>query len=199
MDKLLVYIENRIRKYGHAKGEQAICSNYYFFGKTIVRVSDHIKYGEDSVKKFNFCFIIQPNDTYIFTMSPKVDNGMGRMYLKIVSLKEAKDFIRKLHDHTISVDNMTEIYNPNGWNRKLTSPIIKKLSWDDFNDKYLKEKSDEVKMRILNIIELVVFGKHIKGKLEQKLDRSPEIYMSASDIQYETIINKVEKSISSKK
>ncbi|MDE5888609.1 MAG: hypothetical protein K2H20_01170, partial [Bacilli bacterium] len=64
MDKLVQYIEMRVKKYGHCVGNQAILSNYYTFGNAVVRISDHIKYGKDSTKTYDYCFVIQPNDTY---------------------------------------------------------------------------------------------------------------------------------------
>ena len=193
MDKLISYIEQRIKKYGHVKGDQAISSNYYTFGNTVVRVSDHIKYGETGVKKFDYCFIIQPDETYIFTASPKIENGQTcRMYLKIVSLKDAKDFIRRLHDFSISFDFMTETYSPEGWNRGVASGV-KKIPWDDFYNTHLKNLDDKVKLNILDMIECVVYGGISKGNLEVKLDRAPKVYENASIIQYDTILNKIEK------
>lgn len=195
MDKLIKYIESRITKYGHVKGEQAIFSNYYIFGNVVVRISDHIKYGMEGVKRFDYCFIIQPNDTYVFTASPKIGNDQSdRMYLKIVTLNEAKDFIRRLHDFTISLDGMTEIYNPEGWNRN-TPSMKEKPSWDEFYNTHLKDLDDMTKQQILDMIELHVFGGISKGNVEVKLERAPEVYEHASLIQYDTILNKIKKKL----
>lgn len=192
MDKLISYIDQRFKRCGHMSGSQAIYSNYYTFGNTVVRVSDHIKYGEDGVKKFDYCFIIQPNDTYIFTASPKMENGcMGRMYLKIVSLQEAKDFIKKLHEFSISYEKMMEVYKPEGWNRN--TPKIEKMSWKKFYETFIKELDDKRKQNILDIIECTIFGGISKGNLEVKMERVPKIYEQATLIQYDTILDKVKK------
>ena len=92
-----------MKKYGHIKGEQCISSNYYTFTDKIVRISDHVKYSLDNAKKVDYTFIIQPNDMYLFYVSPKYNSErMNKMFLKIVTLQEAKNFIRRLHDFSLS-------------------------------------------------------------------------------------------------
>ena len=192
MDKLISYIEQRIKKYGHVTGGQGISSNYYTFGNFVVRVSDHIKYGESSVKKFDYSFIIQPNDTYIFTSSPKNDSQSTRMYVKIITLKDAKEFIRRLHDFSISLSLISEIYSTYGWNSE-TPKLEEKPNWDKFYNEYIINLDDNLKLAALDMIELTVSGFVGKGNLDVKLERIPNVYENASIIQYDTIIHKIEK------
>lgn len=194
MDKLVKYIEQRSQKYGYIKGEQCISSNYYTFGDSIVRISDHIKYGAESVKKIACSFIIQPNDTYIFVPTPKMDSRMGnKMYLKVVTLKEAKMYIRKLHEFTIINSDMNEMFSPDGWNRGNMS--YNKPTWSEFMDKYMSELNDQKKVSILDIIETIHTGKNSKGGLVDKLERIPEMYEKLSLTQYDTLISKIENKI----
>ena len=194
MDKLITYIENRKKNYGGITGHQALSSNYYTFGKNVVvRISDHIKYGESGVKTFDYCFIIQPNDTYIFTSSPKLDNSqMCRMYLKIVSLKDAKEFVRRLHDFILSLNEMMDIYKPEEWNRGEGEPCEKPI-WEDFEAIYLNIDDDNKKLQVLNIIETIYSGNVSKGNYDKKLPKIKEWYNKLSMVQYETLLKKLNK------
>lgn len=191
MDKLIKYIETRIKKYGHAKGEQAISSNYYTFGDKVIRISDHMKYGLGSVKKFDYSFIIQPDDMYIFIRSPKNDKD-SRMYLKITSLNEAKKFVRRLHDFSITLDEFNDVYQPEGWNRNNGSLSCDKPSWTDFCQTYFDGKGKQFKVNILDQIDLIVYGSMQKGTLDEKMERIEDTYEIMSITQYDTLINKIE-------
>ena len=191
MDKLIKYIEMRIKKYGHCKGDQAILSNYYMFGDKTVRISDHIKYGQDSVKTFDYCFVIQPNDTYIFTQRPTEENKC-RMYVKIITLNDAKKFIKNLHDFTIAHEQMSEIYSPEGWN-KTSGESNHTLSWDEFYNDYLSDKDNNYILKIVDQIELIYTGKFSKGSVTNKLVYIPEMFERLSITQYDTLISKIKK------
>ena len=95
MDKLINYIQFREKKYGVIKGIASVNSMYYQIGIYTIRVSEHMKYSESSIKDCDYFFIIQPNDTYIFITNPKY-NKDGKMYMKIVSYNDAKEFIKSL-------------------------------------------------------------------------------------------------------
>lgn len=81
MDKLINYIEYRRKRYGEIERITALSSMYYCFGNIKVRISDHMKYSNDAVKKIDYYFIIQPNGTYIFMPNPKY-NKDEKMYMK---------------------------------------------------------------------------------------------------------------------
>lgn len=81
MDKLVNYIEYRWKRYGEIERAAALSSIYYHFGNIQIRISDHMKYNEDAIKKIDYFFIIQPNDTYIFIPNPKY-NKDGKLYMK---------------------------------------------------------------------------------------------------------------------
>ena len=194
MDKLIKYIEQRSQKYGHIKGEQCISSNYYTFGDSVVRISDHIKYGAESVKKVTCSFIIQPNDTYIFVPTPKMDSRMGnKMYLKIVTLQEAKMYIRKIHEFTIVCDEMNEMFSPDGWNKSGgVTTNCDKPTWSEFMEKHMNI-DEKKKINILDIIEKIVTGQNSKGGYDKKIVRIPSMYEEMSLTQYDTLISKIEK------
>lgn len=195
MDKLVKYIETRRKRYGHIKGEQAIYSIYYTIGNKIVRISDHMKYSLKSMKTFDYSFILQPGDLYIFSMSPNnVDDG--KLYLKIMTLDEVKKFIRKLHEFAIVMDDMCEIYRPDGWNKN-DGTQYEKPSWNDFYLNYLDGETDMVKVNILDKIELIHYGALQKGKIDEKLSRVPVIYENLSLTQYDTLLKKMENIVGS--
>lgn len=192
MDKLIKYIEQRIKKYGHVKSEQCMSSNYYKFNAGVIRISDHIKYGMDTMNTFDYNFIIQPDDTYIFSKSPKHNEKlMNKMFLKIVSLEEAKLFIRRIHDMSISLDNMCEIYQPEGWNRGDTT--CEKPSWEDFCSIHIDGLEDIKKISILDMIERIKTGINSKGGVAVKMERVSKLYDKLSVVQYETLLNKLNK------
>ena len=56
MDKLINYLEFRVQNYGTTKGTASVNSMYYQIGLFRVRVSDHMKYGEDALKENDFYF-----------------------------------------------------------------------------------------------------------------------------------------------
>lgn len=192
MDKLVQYIEGRIKRYGHIKSQQCVSSNYYTFGNFVVRISDHAKYGEDGIKQFDYGFIIQPNDLYLFTVSPKYNlDKTNKMYFKIVNLNEAKQFIRKLHDHSISLEVMCEIYSPEGWNCRGSNVKYDKPSWDDFRTTHVDNKDDAGKLYILDSIERLYLGTNKKGSIVEKLERVQETYDLLSMVQFEILIEKI--------
>lgn len=188
MDKLLNYIEFRAQKYGVITGIASVSSMYYQIGLYRVRVSDHIKYGEDSVKDCDFYFIIQPNDTYIFLTSPKyVKDSKG--YMKIVTYDEAKDFIKSLDDSMIQFMKMTNWYIPENWNRPAKTD---KMSWSEFEKMYMDGKDDDVKLGIINRIESLAFGNIRKGNLEIKYPLIENVYNNMTTSQYNALIVKME-------
>lgn len=191
MDKLVKYIETRRKKYGHIKGEQAVFSMYYTIGDKVVRVSDHLKYGETSVKKFDYNFVIQPNELYIFSQSPKYTQ-QAKMFLKIMTLPEVKKLIRRLHDFAISMDDACEVYSPEGWNKN-DGTQYEKPSWEEFFNKYMDGLDDLSKLNVCDKIEHIFYGSTMKGKLTEKLDRVPELYESFSLTQYDTLLKKLDK------
>ena len=111
MDKLVNYIEYRWKRYGEIERVTALSSIYYHFGNFQIRISDHMKYNEDEIKKIDYFFIIQPNDIYIFIPNPKY-NKDGKLYMKIVSYNEAKEFIKTLHEHIMKLIPIMNWYSP---------------------------------------------------------------------------------------
>lgn len=193
MEKLINYIESRAKKYGHVKGVVGLSSNYYTIGQKIVRISDHMKYGDDGIKKYDYCFVIQPNDMYIFTISPKL-TADTRMYVKIVSYDDARSFIKKLHDFAISLDEMSEMYTPPvGWNCANLPTYEDKMSWSDFCQKYMTGVEQSKAINILDIVERVGRGQIAKGGYDVKLVRNEKYYDRLTQSQYETMIESVEK------
>ncbi len=193
MEKLIKYIETRIKRYGHVKSNQAMLSNYYVFGNKVVRISDHIKYGMVDQNTYDYSFIIQENDMYIFTISPKNDTkNMNRMFLKIVTLEEAKQFIKKLHDFSISLDNISNFYKPENWN--MSNVLNDKPTYSEFCAMYIDTLNEDCKkLTVLDHIERIRTGKNSKGGVADKQIRMEEVYNSLSMVQYETLINKLNK------
>ena len=140
---------------------------------------------------FDYSFIIQENDMYIFSVSAKhID--MNKMYLKIVTLEEAKQFIKKLHDFSISLDNMTDVFKPKDWNRG--NIIADKQSWEDFCKMYIDIHTEDCKkLHVLDMIEKIRTGINSKGGVADKMNRMSETYEALNMTQYETLINKLNK------
>lgn len=187
---LIKYLDYRNSLYGCITGKQTLSSNYYKIGNVIIRISDHIKYGQMGVTAFDYCFIIQPNDMYIFTSSPKLQND-NKMYLKIVTYHEAKEFIKKLHDFAVQANNMMDIYHPDNWN-KCNMPETEKPSWSVFYETYMKSQQEIVQMNILDKIERMCKGSNSKGNLTTKLNKAPDIYKELTIVQVDKIIETLE-------
>ena len=189
MDKLINYIEFRSKKYGVIKGIASVNSMYYQIGMYTVRVSDHMKYSESAVKDSDYFFIIQPNDTYIFITNPKY-NKDGKLYMKIVSYEEAKEFIRTYDEQAAIFLKMTNWFIPENWNRKINDKD--KLSWNEFDKTYMMNMSNDQKMGVVNRIESLVFGNPKKGDLNTKLPGAIEAYNNMTSAQYNALIKKME-------
>ena len=191
MDKLVNYIEFRAAKYGMIKGIASTSSMYYQIGTNKVRVSDHIKYGEDSVKECDYYFIIQPNDTYIFLTSPKyVKSGKG--YLKIVSYEEAKNFIKSLDEFAMQYTKMTDWYIPEDWNKNTEPKKEGKMTWDEFYNEFLKGRHEQYQLGIVNRIESLVYGNPQKGNLDAKLPIMSSLFEGMTTSQYNALMAKME-------
>lgn len=189
MDKLVSYIEYRAKKYGVIQGIASVSSMYYQIGMYRLRVSDHIKYSEDALKECDFYFIIQPNDTYIFHTSPKyVKDRKG--YMKVISLDEAKEFIKSLDEYMIHFLKITDWFIPENWNRNIKSKD--RLSWKDFEKLYMDGKSSDEKLGIINRIESLVYGNIKKGNFETKYPTAEESYNLMTSSQYNALIVKME-------
>ena len=189
MDKLINYIQFREKKYGVIKGITSVNSMYYQIGIYTIRVSEHMKYSESSIKDCDYFFIIQPNDTYIFITIPKY-NKDGKMYMKIVSYIDAKEFIKSLDEFAGKFIKMTDWYCPENWNRNVKDKG--KLSWDEFERIYMRNISDEKKVGDVNRIESLVFGNPKKGDLQAKLPGAIEAYNNMTSSQYNALIKKME-------
>lgn len=197
MDRLVNYIEYRWKKYGKIERTTALSSMYYSFGNIKVRISDHMKYSEDEVRKIDYFFIIQPNDTYVFMTSPKY-NKDGKLYMKIVSYNEAKEFIKALHDYSMKLIPMTKWYSPIGWNdtqkyddnTKVIKNNTDRMEWDNFYQKYFYMRDDTYKTKVAHRIESLVYGNIGKGTVSGKMDRIKNAYMKMSSSQYDTLMKK---------
>lgn len=198
MDKLINYIEYRRKRYGEIERITVISSMYYYFGNIKVRISDHMKYSDDAVKKIDYYFIIQPNDTYIFMPNPKY-NRDEKLYMKIVSYNEAKEFIRTLHDYSMKLVPMMKWYSPKGWNdtkkydndeTKTVENCAEKISWDDFYKRYFDMKGNTYQTKVAHRIESLVYGNIGKGSVYEKMDRIKNAYMKMSSSQYDTLMKK---------
>ena len=195
MDKLIKYIEYRQRVYGQI--ERVISSNsmYYSFGYIKIRVSDHMKYSEEELKKNDYYFVIQPNDTYIFMTSPKYVKN-GNLNMKIVSYNEAKEFIKSIHDYSLMFNKLTDWYSPENWNNLTDLPkpetsSVNRLSWDEFYKTYFNDHDNDYKQRIGHKIESLVYGKLGKGTIDGKMNRIKNAYDTMSDPQYESLMKKI--------
>lgn len=200
MDKLINYIEYRMKRYGEIERITALSSMYYCFGNIKVRISDHMKYGDDAVKKIDYYFIIQPNDTYIFMPNPKY-NRDEKLYMKIVSYNEAKEFIKTLHDYSMKLIPMTRWYSPVGWNdiqkyddnTKVIKDNTERMTWDDFYKKYFDMKDDMHKIKVAHRIENLVYGNIGKGSVSERMYRIKNAYMKMSSSQYDILMKKINK------
>lgn len=188
MDKLINYLEFREKRYGVIKSIASVNSMYYQIGMYHVRVSDHMKYSESAIKDSDYFFIIQPNDTYVFLTNPKY-NKDGKLYMKIVSYEEAKEFIRTLDEHTAMFLKMTDWFIPENWNRKPNDKD--RLTWEDFENTYMVNMTNDQKMSIVNRIESLVFGNPKKGDLNTKLPGAIEAYNNMTTAQYNALIKKM--------
>lgn len=204
MDRLVQYIEQRIKTYGHINGTQAMQSNYYEIGDYKIRISDHIAYGSNANKN-DYSFIIQEDGSYIFT---RMKGTTDRMYLKVIQYNEARDLIRKLHELAIVSENLCEFYRPKGWNVEVkavdeepTESGDDKMTFDEllnhFNYIYKDSKGVQNTMRlnnVLDIIALVLTGKMLKGTIPSKVNFLKKQYdeMSITETQYNTLITKLE-------
>ena len=198
MDRLVNYIEYRWKKYGEIERTTVLSSMYYSFGNIRVRISDHMKYSEDEVRKIDYFFIIQPNDTYVFMASPKY-NKDGKLYMKIVPYNEAKEFIKTLHDYSMKLVPMMKWYSPKGWNdtkkydnneTKTVENCAEKISWDDFYKRYFDMKGNIYQTKVAHRIESLVYGNIGKGSVYEKMDRIKNAYMKMSSSQYDTLMKK---------
>lgn len=199
MDKLINYIEYRRKRYGEIEQITALSSMYYCFGNIKVRISDHMKYSNDAVKKIDYYFIIQPNDTYIFMPNPKY-NRDEKLYMKIVSYNEAKEFIRTLHDYSMKLIPMTRWYSPVDWkdiqkydDTKVIKNNTEQMTWDDFYKKYFDMKDDIYKIKVAYRIENLVYGNIGKGSISERIYRIKNAYMNMSSSQYNTLMKKINK------
>ena len=189
MDKLINYLEYRAENYGITRGTESVSSMYYQIGMFRVRVSDHMKYGEESLKENDFYFIIQPNDTYIFITSPKY-NKDNKIYMRTVTYQEAHAFIKSLDDFARQFMQMTKWYLPGDWNREVEEET-KPLDWQEFRAIYMANKSEEAKLAIINRMESLVYGGPKKGNLDTKLPTAGETYNKMSPSQYNALIAKM--------
>ena len=197
MDRLVNYIEYRWKKYGEIERTTALSSMYYSFGNIKVRISDHMKYSEDEVRKIDYFFIIQPNDTYVFMSSPKYNND-GKLYMKIVSYNEAKEFIKSLHDYSMKLVPMMKWYSPEGWNDtqnydnkvNAVKNNTERMTWGDFYKRYFDMKDDTYQKKVAQRIETLVYGSIGKGTVGGKMDRIRNAYMKMSSSQYDILMKK---------
>lgn len=181
MDKLVTYINKRANKFGHITKTEVITSIYYRIGDNIIRISDHLKYGVENVKKFSFTFIIQNDGSYIFCESPSRMKD-GKMYVKSVTYNEARQFIRHLYDYTISYNKLSNNGIDSSWKTE-------KMQYKEFVSKYI---TNAVKLQsIIDFITTVSNGKCMSGSINDKLKMLPTIYKNLSIEQYKTIISKL--------
>lgn len=189
MDKLINYLEFRVQNYGTTKGTASVNSMYYQIGLFRVRVSDHMKYGEDALKENDFYFIIQPKDTYIFITSPKY-NKDNKIYMRTVTYDEAHAFIKSLDDFARQYMQMTKWYLPGDWNREVEEET-KPLDWQEFRALYMMNKSEADKLAIINRMESLVYGGPKKGNLDAKIGTAQDTYEKMTSSQYNAMIAKM--------
>ena len=199
MDKLVNYIEWRSANYGAIKGTASANSMYYTIGVNLVRISDHMKYSENNGKNVDYYFMIQPNDTYIFIPNPKY-NSDGKMYMRIVTYSEAKEFIKSLHDFALQYESITQWYKPENWNRE---PIVPeqvnekpvetkpndRIPWEEFKTKYMEGDNGPNRMSVVSKIETLVYGCPQKGKINTKLLNMSTVYHKLTSTQYNTLMS----------
>ena len=180
MDKLINYLEYRAENYGTTRGTASVSSMYYQIGMFRVRVSDHMKYGEESLKENDFYFIIQPKDTYIFIT----------IYMRTVTYQEAHAFIKSLDDFARQFMQMTKWYLPGDWNREVEEET-KPMHWQEFRAIYMANKSEDAKLAIINRMESLVYGGPKKGNLDTKIGTAQDTYEKMSPSQYNAMIAKM--------
>lgn len=204
MDRLVQYIEQRIKTYGHINGTQAMQSNYYEIGDYKIRISDHIAYGSNANKN-DYSFIIQEDGSYIFT---RMKGTTDRMYLKVIQYNEARDLIRKLHELAIVSENLCEFYRPKGWNVEVKAvdeePVeteYEKMTFDELllHFDYIYDAGNGVHNtmklnNVLDIIAIVLTGKMLKGNIMKKTLCLKKLYNEndITETQYNTLITKLE-------
>ena len=189
MDKLINYLEFRAQNYGVTKGTASVNSMYYQIGLFRVRVSDHMKYGEDALKENDFYFVIQPNDKYIFMVSPKYNND-NKIYMRTVTYDEAHAFIKALDDLARQYVQMTTWYTPENWNREEIEEA-KSLDWQEFRALYMANKSEDAKLAIINRMESLVYGGPKKGNLDYKISTAEDTFNRLTPSQYNAMLAKM--------
>ena len=112
------------------------------------------------------------------------------MYMKIVSYNDAKEFIKSLDEFAGKFIKMTDWYIPENWNRNIENK--KKLSWDEFERKYMRDIPDGKKLGVVHRIESLVFGSPKRGNLKTKLPGAIEAYNNMTSSQYNALIKKME-------
>lgn len=193
MDPLVEYIITRKQKHGHIDVSKSISSVYFTIGEKVIRISDHMRYGLSNQGDFDYSFVIQPGDLYIFAENPK-NNGQQKMYLKIVSLKEAQKLIRDIHAMTITHYKITARYEPKCWKTSdyIMGLISEKLTWDDFKKKYIDEIDQNKSIYIVDYFDTLNGRSPRKGTIESKLPVTEKMYETLSPSQYERLIEKAE-------
>lgn len=190
MDKLINYLQFRKKTYGNIEEYPASTSMYYMVGPYKVRISDHMKYGESAANECDYYFIIQPDGNYVFLNGPKY-NKESKMYMKVVSYSEAKDFIKSLHDFAIRYAKITDWFKPEDWNREPVKKSAIKLSWDEFKNKYLADGDEKKRIAIISKIENLVYGCVQKGNINTKILNFFPVYDKLNDSQYKTLMVKM--------
>ena len=190
MDKLINYIMFRKKTYGNIQDYASASSMYYMIGIYKVRISDHMKYGETAANECDYYFIIQPDGNYVFINGPKY-NKEKKMYMKVVSYSEAKEFIKTLHDFTLKYSEMTDWFKPEGWNYQNIGKSDIKPSWDEFRDKYISNADEKTQMSIISKIESLVCGGVQKGNVNTKILNFSSVYNKLNDTQYNTLMKKL--------
>ena len=190
MDKLINYIQFREKKYGVIKGIASVNSMYYQIGVYMVRISEHMKYSESAIKDCDYFFIIQPDGNYVFINGPKY-NKEKKMYMKVVSYSEAKEFIKTPHDFTLKYSEMTDWFKPEGWNYQNIEKSDIKPSWDEFKDRYISNANEKTQMSIISKIENLVCGGVQKGNVNTKILNFSSVYNKLNDTQYNTLMKKI--------
>ena len=190
MDRLIKYFDFRIKTYGGITPSSAASTMYYQMGPVMVRVSDHMVYGE-SAKFCNYNFIIQENGQYIFITNPK-NNPQEKMYMKIVDYPEAKEFIRTLHEWSLNFNKLSNFFVPDNWNREIPKeePVKEKITWGEFFTRFLSNKDNTKQQSFCDKVDMILYGKVQKGTLDLKLNKMQNMWDEFSATQYGSIINK---------
>ena len=127
-------------------------------------------------------------------------NRDEKLYMKIVSYNEAKEFIRTLHDYSMKLIPMTRWYSPVDWkdiqkydDTKVIKNNTEQMTWDDFYKKYFDMKDDTYKIKVASRIENLVYGNIGKGNVNERIYRIKNAYMNMSSSQYNTLMKKINK------